>query len=93
MKHLKDEIWLPETLPAREAIETLIEKCLTIEDCNYQEKHYLITNFSLLCQMLLVLEDEIKPLDKKRIGVDDIDDQLRKRQCFPKPLFRNFNLG
>jgi hypothetical protein len=43
--------------------------------------------------MLLVLEDEIKPLDKKRIGVDDIDDQLRKRQCFPKPLFRNVNLG
>ena len=93
MKHLKDEIWLPETLPAREAIETLIEKCLTIEDCNYQEKHYLITNFSLLCQMLLVLEDEIKPLDKKRIGVDDLDDQLRKRQCFPKPLFRNVDLG
>lgn len=91
MKHLKDDIWLPETLPAREAIENLIDRCLTMEDCDYKEKLDLITNFSLLCQMLIVLEDEIKPLESKRISVDSIDDRLTKRQCFPKPLFRNVN--
>ena len=89
MKHLKDDIWLPETQPAREAIEALIDKCLTIEDSKYQEIFDLITNFSLLCQMLLVLEDEIQPLDKKRFCVDSVDDSLKKRRCFPRPLFRN----
>ncbi len=89
MKHLKDDIWLPETQPAREAIEAQIDKCLTIEDSKYQEIFYLITNFSLLCQMLLVLEDEIQPLDKKRSSIESVDDSLKKRRCFPKPLFRN----
>lgn len=92
IKHLKDDIWLPETQPAREAIEALIDKCLTIEDRKYQEMFDLTTNFSLLCQMLLVLEDEIQPPDKKRVNVDSVDsvdDSLKKRRCFSKPLFRN----